>query len=398
MKQSSKKSVLRSLILPIYFPALLVSIGFGMNMVVMPLFALDLSNSYSTASVVFALLGVGTLVSDIPAGVFIARVGIKSATILGIIVITISSILAGFSSSVILLGSAMFLLGTGRGIVILARMVYIADMTYDERGRAMASVGGVMRMGMFVGPVLGGFVAKYFSYGFALILAGIIMGSSIAFITFLRPATNKNILKKKSQPFTFVTKTLVEYRSIFATAGIAVFGLQLLRAGRFLIIPLWGNAIGLDSAEIGLITGIPMALEMTMFYPVGVIMDRFGRKWTAVPCITILATAVGLIPFCNSFSSLLTVVLIAGIGNGLGSGIVLTLGADFSPDIGRSGFLGVWRLLGDTGNMVSPFLVGTMTKFFALSAATTSVSIIGFIAAFVMMFIVKESKNRSITT
>ena len=290
----------------------------------------------------------------------------------------------------------MTLLGMGRGAVMLARTVYIADITSFELGRAMASIGGVMRIGMFIGPILGGFIAKYFTYSLALIIAGIITGSGISFIGFLRSTPNSAPIGKQVHSFKFISKTLLEYRSVFTTAGAAVFGLQLLRAGRHLMIPLWGSAIGLDAADIGLVIGIPMALEMTMFYPVGVIMDRFGRKWTAVPCIAILATALGLIPLCHTFSSLLTVVLLAGIGNGFGSGIVLTLGADFSPEIGRSSFLGVWRLIGDTENMVSPFLVGIMTKIFTLSAASTSISSIGFMAALIMLFAVKETKSRSL--
>ena len=43
---------------------------------------------------------------------------------------------------------------------------------------------------------------------------------------------------------------------------------------------------------------------------------------------------------------LVPVALLLGFGNGLGSGIVMTLGADFAPARGRAEFLGVWRLVG----------------------------------------------------
>ena len=99
MTQSFKNSVLLSLILPIYFPALLMSIGAGMIMLVLPLFALELTGSYSMASIIFAMLGIGTLISDVPAGIFISRVGIRTTMVLGIIVITISSIMAGLCNS-----------------------------------------------------------------------------------------------------------------------------------------------------------------------------------------------------------------------------------------------------------------------------------------------------------
>ena len=47
-------------------------------------------------------------------------------------------------------------------------------------------------------------------------------------------------------------------------------------------------------------------------------------------------------------------------GNGLGAGIVMTLGADAAPVDGRSQFLGAWRLCGDIGNTGGPLLVSAV--------------------------------------
>jgi hypothetical protein len=42
-------------------------------------------------------------------------------------------------------------------------------------------------------------------------------------------------------------------------------------------------------------------------------------------------------------------MMLIAAGNGLGSGIVMTLGADTAPTRGRSQYLGAWRLCGDVG-------------------------------------------------
>jgi MFS family permease len=59
-----------------------------------------------------------------------------------------------------------------------------------------------------------------------------------------------------------------------------------------------------------------------------------------------------------------------GVGNGLSSGILLTLGADVAPRSDPAPFLGSWRTLTDAGGAVSPLLVSAITAVFSLSVAT----------------------------
>jgi hypothetical protein len=57
------------------------------------------------------------------------------------------------------------------------------------------------------------------------------------------------------------------------------------------------------------------------------------------------------------------------VGNGLGSGIVMTLGADTAPVVGRSQYLGGWRLCGDIGNTGGPLLVSAVAAVAPLAVA-----------------------------
>ena len=73
-----------------------------------------------------------------------------------------------------------------------------------------------------------------------------------------------------------------------------------------------------------------------------------------------------------------------GFGNGLGSGIVMTLGADFAPSTGRAEFLGVWRLIGDVGTAGGPLLVAVVEIGGSLAAASVAVGAIGLAGAVVL--------------
>ncbi len=58
-----------------------------------------------------------------------------------------------------------------------------------------------------------------------------------------------------------------------------------------------------------------------------------------------------------------------GVGNGLGAGLIMTLGADASPVEGRAQFLGGWRLCADTGRAVGPLTLSALTAVMTLGAA-----------------------------
>ncbi len=85
-------------------------------------------------------------------------------------------------------------------------------------------------------------------------------------------------------------------RDLSAAATAQMLG-QMIRAGRFLIIPLWGaEQLGLDAAQVGTIVTAGAILDVSMFIPAGMLMDRFGRKVAAVPSFALMALGIGLIP------------------------------------------------------------------------------------------------------
>jgi hypothetical protein len=73
-----------------------------------------------------------------------------------------------------------------------------------------------------------------------------------------------------------------------------------------------------------------------------------------------------------------------GFGNGIGSGIVMTLGADISPAIGRPTFLGIWRELADAGSGVGPLILSAVTALAGLGPGIIVSGIVGLAAAAAM--------------
>src|SRR5439155_4275277 len=155
--------------------------------------------------------------------------------------------------------------------------------------------------------------------------------------------------------------------------GVGSTAIGTLRASRQAVVPLWADHIGLGASATSVVYGISTGMEVLLFYPAGSAMDRFGRKSVAIPCLATMSVGMMLLPLTHAFWTLALVGLLIGFGNGLGSGIVMTLGADFSPAIGRAQFLGAWRVCGDIGTAGGPLGVAGVTAAATLGGAAVLV-------------------------
>ncbi len=130
---------------------------------------------------------------------------------------------------------------------------------------------------------------------------------------------------------------------------------------------------------------------MTLFLPAGMLMDRLGRKFASVPSFIVLAVGMALVPLAHSYVGLLVASLVMGLGNGIGSGTMMTLGADLAPRQATGEFLGLWRLIGDTGSSAGPIAVGAIADAVGLSLAAFCLSGIGLLAAATLFLFVRET-------
>jgi MFS family permease len=393
---------IRSLILPVYIPTLLVMFGYGMIIPVLPLFVRSLGAGLGITGVIVSMRGAGSLLFDLPAGAIISRVGKLPALILSLAVAVVVAAATGLVRRLVPLALLTIAMGSAHVLWMISIQTHIRqNLPSHRRGRAMSLVGGTSRVGWVLGPVTGGYIGKLL--GLQTVYFGQAMLCFAALIVLLigsshyRSRTGEQKGESFQAPGVPFLRTVQGNWRAFLLVGLVVITLQLLRSGRQTLLPLWGEHIGLDVAAIGLIFGLSRAIELALFYPAGVLMDRLGRKWARVPCILLISVGLALIPTAGGFLGLLMVSLIAGIGNGLGSGIVMTLGADLSPRSSAGEFLGMWHLMSDLGALSGPLLIGAVAHVLGLFAAPIAVALFGLLGAWVMVFRVAETLARKRT-
>ena len=368
---------LRSIALPAFGPTAVWSVGIGAALPVVALSARNLGASVAVAAAFVLIEGMAAFVSSLPAGSLVARVGERRSLAGAAVVDALGALLAVLAQNLWTLGIAIGLMGMTGSVFLLARQSWLtARAPVRLRARAMSTMGGVQRVGLFVGPFLSapiiavwGTQAAYAVAVVAGLLAAVwawfglrdeagvdgIVGSTAAGAALRGRVGLRDIVRS--------------HRRVLLTIGLGVLVIGAARQGRFVLVPLWAESVGITDSQTALIFGIAGGAEVLLFYPAGSVMDRFGRVWVAVPFLVVLGVGMVLLPLAHSFAAVAVVSTVMGVGNGLGSGIVQTLGADAAPVAGRAQFLSVWRFLSLLGQNGAPLLVSGVTLLAGLGPA-----------------------------
>jgi len=384
---ASAPFTLRHIAVSAFGPSLLFGLGEGAILPIIPLTARDLGASVSVAALAVALIGIGSLVSNIPASLITMHWGERWAIVAAAVWCALAMALCAWTSHLWAFAAGCFMLGMSQAVFSLARQSYLTEAVPPEyRARALSTLGGVMRIGMFIGPFVAAVVIHHYglsgAYGVgiaALVLAAVIAAGI--------PDLEAPSAEADSTPAGAVSavptlaSTLRDRRHIFVTLGIGVMLVSAVRATRQAVIPLWADHLALEASVASLIYGIAGGIDMLVFYPAGKVMDVKGRRWVAVPSMLIMGAALLLTPFTHGASTLLLAAAVIGFGNGIGSGMVMTIGADHSPSVGRAHFLGVWRLMSDIGSSCGPALLSLLAATLSLGAGIAVTGLIAFAAA-----------------
>jgi MFS family permease len=372
---------LRSIALSAYGPTALGSVGTGAVLPVVVLTARSLGAEVSVAAFLLSLIWVAQLAADLPAGAVASRIGERRALVLACAIEALGMVGCATAPNLVVLGTSLALLGVASSVFGLARQAYLTEaVPIHMRARALSTLGGVNRIGIFVGPFVGAVVVAHWGLTAAYVVGFVSSTAALLCVLLVRDVASGSE-RRRSMPRRSVAGVLAEHRRTLMTLGVGVLFIASARACRIALIPLFAEAIGLSAAQTSLVVGIAGAVDMLLFYPAGAVMDRYGRMWVAVPSMVVLGVGMLLLPLAHSFGTLTAVALVLGVGNGIGAGLVMTLGADASPDDSRMQFLGGWRLMADLGNASGPAAVSAITVAFPVGAAAVVMGGAAFVGA-----------------
>jgi MFS family permease len=372
----------RELVLPVYLPSFLFSTAeFGIIPSV-PATALLLGSNLATAGLIAGLLMIGRLVADIPAAQLVDALGERKAMIAAAGAGAVGILFSLFAVNLFMLGAGVFIVGAGSAVFGLARLSWMTEhVPIAVRARALSILGGMFRAGSFVGPVIGAAVISTYSVQAVYYLPLVLCGAAATILLFTKEA---RVTVRTSSSFKETLLVARREGKKLATLGVASSILSALRGTRMIGLPLIAVALNIPTEQASLFIGFAGALDFAMFYLSGQIMDRFGRGFAAVPTLVGLGLTHLLVGVAVDGNTFLMLALLMSLANGIGSGVIMVLGADLAPPDKRPEFLASYRLLVDFGDASAPAILAPLVLSIGLTAAMASFGVLGFIGAGLM--------------
>jgi len=400
MSNAERPFSLRSVALAAFLPTLLFSVGEGAIIPLIPLVANDLGATLAVAGFIAAMIMLGELVGDIPSGAIVSRIGERNAMLWASLLTIVSVLVCLVAPNPWVLGIGIFLIGIATAVFALARHAFMASyVPRVYRARALSTLGGVFRAGWFIGPILAAgliYVTGSTRSAFWLFIACSLGAAVILFLlpdpaaTFgERPARGPAAAGRPATlraPGLFAT--IRDSRAVLVRLGTGAALVGAMRASRTVMLPLWAVSIGISAPHTALIIGIAGGIDFALFYVSGQIMDRFGRLWSAVPSMLGLAAGHLVLAVTHDLPTnvewFIGIAMFLSLANGIGSGLLMTLGADLAPVIGPAAFLGAWRFTADAGSAAAPLAVAGLTGVATLSIASGAMGVLGLFGAILL--------------
>lgn len=395
----------------IYGPTVLFSLGEGAVIPLIPVLAAERGADIAQAALITSFLVIGQLCGNIPAGWAVARFGERLTMAGGGVLAILGALAMLYGPSTAVLALSVFAIGFCAAVFGLARHSFMTTrVPIAFRARALSLLGGSFRLGTFIGPFIAAGLLTVI--GDELSAVWFFLGCLVATILLVllgpdperataaaAPASGVEEVREARYDDTGeavsgaiptdervgVFRTMWRHRHVLSRLGLAGASLSAIRSARQAVLPLWGLSLGLDAQTIALVVGISGAVDFALFYASGQVMDRFGRLWAALPAMLLMGSGFIVLSVTHEFDNALVWFMVLGgvlgLGNGLSSGILLTIGADAAPKSDPAPFLGSWRTLTDAGGAVAPLIVSGLTAAVSLSVATGAMGLLGFIGA-----------------
>ncbi|MEY2634928.1 MAG: hypothetical protein RIS75_868 [Actinomycetota bacterium] len=353
--------------------AFCVALGFGIVAPVIPAFAREFDVTAFEASAVVSVFAGMRLISAPPAAKLLDYFGERLVLSIGLLIVAVSSALAGLSQTYIQLvvlrgvggfGSTMFTVAS------MALLLRVVDAT--QRGRASSAWSGGFLVGGLAGPAVGGIFAgislraPFFVYATTLLAAAFVSWSS------LKHAHLIDGPQKIDEPKTTgaFAKLLIALKqrayiacvSVNLSNGFVRFGLLNALAPLFVVEALH-ESVSMASTGF-LLSAIGQAALLSR---AGTWTDTWGRKPVLLLGISLSAVAMIVMAIIETTPAYLCAMFLLGLGGAFLSSAPAAVLGDVTGGHPRGPVVATYQMSSDFGAIFGPLLGGYLldqTGFF----------------------------------
>ena len=379
-------------------------LGFGGVVPALPLYAKSFGVSASAIGLAVAVYGLARFVVAMPTGQLCDRLGRRPTLAVGGVVSTLGNLWCAAAESFPEFIIARFLAGAGAGLVLTAGQVVLADISVPaRRGRMMATYHGVFIFAVGIGPFPGGLLADslglaapFVAYGAASALVTVLAWCAVGETR--RLSRPHEAGRGWSRGPTLVT----QLRLLAAKVGFVLVCLVgwvnavVRTGGLFNIIPVLGSVrLDLSVAEIGGALALGSVIGVSVAYPTGMLVDRFGRKAVIVPATMLAGFSMLMFCFAPSYPWFTAAAVLWGVAMSVGGSAPAAYAAELAPPGMNATAMSTYRMVSDFGYVVGPIVLGLVVDGYGSIAALVAAAALTVLVGLAFRLFAPEShRNR----
>ncbi|MEO7127209.1 MAG: MFS transporter [Nakamurella sp.] len=386
--------------------AICVAIGFGIVAPALPIFARKFDVGITAAGLVISVFAAMRMVSLFGVGWIVDRIGARFVLGTGLVIVSVSSALAGLSQSYAQLLVLRGIGGIGSAMFSVASASVMANRIPSAiRGRAMSVWSGSFLLGGVLGPVIGGPLtaislrAPFFFYAGTLAIAAVVTFAALPHVPRAARGATRDDTHAGTKPDAESAEGPLEGAREalrlpqFRIALVGSFSQGWSVSARNLLVPLFITEVLLRSeAWGGYALAIAAAVNAVFLLPLGRFSDSHGRL--PVTFIGGAAAMVGMAALAAPPAMWLMVAAMALLGAG---GAAQAVGPSaIMGDVAqgrRSSVIATYQETSDIGTVLGPIVAGVLADTFGYSAGFAVTAAICAVAAAVTLPYIRSERT-----
>lgn len=373
-----------------YLPALILATGTAIALPAIPGLAKSFHVGFGLATGVTTSFLIGSVVGTIPSGWLIDQFGRRKVMLMGPLLTSIMAFMVAAAHTFPELLTFRFIDGCAAQLWLMGRIAAIShNAAPNQRGKQVSWMFGMNNVGSLIGPLFGGFIAKWWGIRAPFVAYGVFALIALfpAFM-FTKDTPHRDRQSGTRQRRTISLKEIVMPRLVyFGVAFFAALARGPLQAGLLNLYAAYAYHLG--PVKIGLIATISTSVTIPISLTAGWALDKFGRKATMVPGFFGVAISMtglaGAAYFHLPLHWYIVILLVSVSAQALTGGSIQTVGADVAPPEARGLFLGIWRFTGNGGVALSPVLFAILASFAGYGASFLFIAGAGAVVAYLLV-------------
>ena len=369
------------------FVTFFVSVGFGVQAPVLPIFADQLGAGTTAVGAMIAAFAIVRIVSAWPLGRLTSRMGERATLVIGMALLAVTSVFMGFAQNTWQLIVFRGLGGLGSAAFSIAALsLLLRKSPPDSRGRSIGLFMGALNMGLVAGPAIGGAMVTlppeivFYIYGGVVALTG-----------FLAMAVMDKDEGHHQAATTGGIGTLsimaAMRSSVFRAAIVMNFSLGWIVYGmRSSVLPLMLlNDLHEPKIWVGAGLALCALLQVAVLPASGRLTDVLGRKRPLIAGALALAGGLALLTALPNLTTYLLCMSFLGVGAALGTTASSAAIGDVTRGQGGT-VVAIYQMGSDLGMVIGPLAAGALAeKSYPLALSlSAAVAVWGMVMAIVM--------------